>query len=75
MKSLTVQTDLQKALATAQSALGSYNTFAESTDDQSAKQMYQELASDAQRHVDVLNSRLTYLSNSNPLNQQQQPQQ
>ncbi|MDA8212981.1 MAG: DUF1657 domain-containing protein [Clostridia bacterium] len=69
---MTVQTDLKKALAAAQSALGSYETFAESTQDQAAKQMYQELASDMQRHVDVLNSRLTYLSNINPLNQQQQ---
>lgn len=68
---MTVQTDLKKALAAAQSALGNYETFAASTQDQAAKQMYQELASDMQRHVDVLNARLTYLSNINPLNQQQ----
>lgn len=68
---MTVQADVKKALATAQTTLGSYQTFAESTTDQAAKQMYQGLASDMQRHVDVLNSRLTYLTNSNPLNQQQ----
>lgn len=68
---MTVQTDLKKAVAAAQTALGSYETFAESTQDQAAKQMYQELASDMQRHVDVLNARLVFLSNTNPLNQQQ----
>ncbi|MFZ3172655.1 MAG: DUF1657 domain-containing protein [Carboxydocellales bacterium] len=67
---MTVQTDLKKAAAAAQSALGSYQTFAESTQDQAAKLMYQELAVDMERHVDVLNARLKYLSNINPLNQQ-----
>jgi bacterioferritin (cytochrome b1) len=67
---MTVQTDLKKAVAAAQSALGSYQTFAESTQDQAAKLMYQELAVDMERHVDVLNARLKYLSNINPLNQQ-----
>lgn len=67
---MTVQTDLQKAVAAAQSALGSYQTFAASTQDQAAKLMYQELAADMERHVDVLNARLVYLSNINPLNQQ-----
>ncbi len=68
---MTVQADLQKAVASAQSALGTYQVFAQSTDDQSAKQMFQELSRDMERHVDVLNSRLTYLTQSNSLNQQQ----
>ncbi len=68
---MTVQADLQKAVASAQSALGTYQVFAQSTEDQSAKQMFQELSRDMQRHVDMLNSRLTYLTQSNSLNQQQ----
>ncbi|MDK2901918.1 MAG: hypothetical protein PWR14_822 [Thermosediminibacterales bacterium] len=68
---MTVQSDLKKALASAQSALGSYSTFAESTQDQSAKQMFQEMAQDMQRHIDQLNSRLSYIEKNNPLNQQQ----
>ncbi|QSQ09723.1 hypothetical protein H0A61_02103 [Koleobacter methoxysyntrophicus] len=67
---MTVQSDLKKALASAQSALGSYSTFAESTQDQSAKQMFQQMAQDMQRHIDQLNSRLSYIEKNNPLNQQ-----
>ena len=67
---MTVQQDLQKAIATAQSPLGTYSTFAQSTQDQTAKQMFQDLASDAQRHVDVLSGRLQYVNQNNSLNQQ-----
>lgn len=66
---MTVQQDLQKAVAAAQSALGTYSSFSVSTQDQSAKQMFQELAQDAQRHVAMLNSRLSYLDQNNGLNQ------
>ena len=68
---MTVQQDLQKAVAAAQSALGTYETFAQSTQDQSAKQMFQELSGEMGRHVDMLNSRLTYVTQGNPLNQKQ----
>lgn len=68
---MTVQQDLQKAVAAAQSALGTYSTFAQSTQDQTAKQMFQELSSDLQRHVNMLNGRLDYLNQNNSLNQQQ----
>ncbi len=68
---MTVQQDLQKAVASAQSALGTYEMFAQSTQDQSAKQMFQELSKDMQRHIDMLNSRVTYVTQGNPLNQQQ----
>lgn len=69
---MTVQSDLQKAVATAQSLLGSYSTFASGTQDQMAKKMFQELAQDMQRHVGALNSRLSCLEKSNPMHQQQQ---
>lgn len=71
---MTVQQDVQKAVAAAESAQGSYLMFANSTQDQSAKQMFQSMADDMQRHIDQLKGRLNYLNQSNPMNQQQ-PQQ
>ncbi len=69
---MTVQSDLQKAVASAQSLMGSYAMFAQSTQDQAAKKMFQELAQDMQRHIDSLNSRLSYVEKNNPMYQQQQ---
>lgn len=66
---MTVQQDLQKAVAAAQSALGTYSNFAESTTDQTAKQMFKDMSKDAQRHVDMLNGRLNYVTQNNDLNQ------
>lgn len=67
---MTVQQDLQKAVAAAQSALGTYSSFSVSTQDPSAKAMFQELSQDAQRHVDILNNRLVYVSKNNKMNQE-----
>lgn len=69
---MTVQQDLQKAVASAESAQGSYLTFASATQDQSSKQMFQSMADDMQRHIDQLKGRLNYVTQSNPMNQQQQ---
>lgn len=66
---MTVQQDLQKAVAAAQSALGTYSSFSLSTQDQSAKQMFEELSQDSQRHIAMLNSRLNYINQNNGLNQ------
>ncbi|CAA7601734.1 Ferritin-related protein [Acididesulfobacillus acetoxydans] len=66
---MTVQQDLQKAVASAQSSLGTYSVFAESTQDQSAKQMFKDMSKDMQRHIDVLNNRLKYISDNNDMNQ------
>lgn len=72
---MTVQQDLQKAIASAKSQAGNYEMFAQATQDQSAKAMFQEMAADMQRHVQTLNSRLSYLNSNNALNQQQQQKQ
>jgi rubrerythrin len=56
---MTVQKDLQKAVAAAESAKGTYATFAQSTDDQGAKQMYEQMVHDMDRHISALNSRLS----------------
>jgi rubrerythrin len=65
---LTVQADLEKAVAAAQSALGTYENFAVSTLDESAKQMFKQLSSDMEHHVDLLRGRLAYVSQNNPMN-------
>lgn len=67
---MTVESDLQKAIASAQSALGNYQMFAESTQDPAAKQMFQSMAQDMERHVNQLKARKDYLSNRNHLNNQ-----
>jgi rubrerythrin len=69
---MTVQSDMQKAVAAAEAAQGGYLMFSNSTQDQSAKQMFNSMADDMQRHVDQLKGRLNYLNQSNQLNQQQQ---
>ena len=66
---MTVQKDLQKAVAAAQSAKGTYASFVESTDDQTAKQMFTQMSQDMDRHIGQLNSRLGVTA-QNELNQQ-----
>ena len=65
---LTVQADLEKAVAAAQSALGTYENFSLATLDESAQQMYKEMSNDMERHVGQLRGRLNYLTENNPLN-------
>lgn len=69
---MTVKSDIEKAIAQAQSAQGSYATFASSTEDQVAKQMFQQMERDMKRHTELLNNRLDYVKANNNLNQQQQ---
>lgn len=69
---MTVQSDLQKAIASAESAKGTYAMFAQSTEDKSAKQMFEQLSMDMHRHIEMLNSRLHYLDQNNNLNKKKQ---
>ena len=71
---MTVQSDLKKAIAAAESAKGAYAMAAEATEDQTAKQKYQQMKSDMDNHLMFLNNRVSYLDNNNSLNQQQQGQ-
>lgn len=68
---MTVQSDLKKAVAAAESAKGTYLMAAESTEDQTAKSTYQQMSQEMDKHVSYLNSRLSYLGTTNTLNQQQ----
>lgn len=68
---MTVQSDLQKAIASCEASRGSYSMMAQSTEDQQAKQMYNIMKSDIDRHLQYLNDRLNYLNQNNNLNQSQ----
>lgn len=69
---MTVQSDLQKAIVSAEAARGSYSMMAQSTEDQAAKQMFNTMKGDIDRHLQWLNDRANYLNQSNQLNQKQQ---
>lgn len=69
---MTVQQDLEKAVAAAESAQGCYLTFATATQDKSQQSMFKSMADDMERHIEQLRDRLTYVSDNNPLNQQSQ---
>jgi rubrerythrin len=63
---------MQKAIASCEAAKGSYSMMAQSTEDQTAKQMFNQMKSDIDRHLQLLNSRLDYLTDNNQLNSKQQ---
>lgn len=65
---MTVKKDLEKAVAAAESAKGTYASFASSTDDTTAQQMFEQMSQDMDKHITQLNSRLS-VSAQNPLNE------
>lgn len=65
---MTVQSDIQKAIASCEAAKGSYAMMAQSTEDTQAKQMYTIMKADIDRHLQYLNGRMTYLNDGNQLN-------
>lgn len=60
---MTVQKDLEKALAAAEAAKGSYATFAVSTDDQMAQQMFTQMSQDMEQHISTIEDRLNSCTN------------
>jgi rubrerythrin len=69
---MTVQSDLQKAIASCEAAKGSYAMMAQSTEDPQAKQMFNSMKADIDRHIQYLNGRLSYLNQNNDLNKKKQ---
>jgi rubrerythrin len=61
---MTVKKDLEEAVAAAESAKGTYAAFATSTDDQSAKTMFEQMSQDMDRHIVQLNSRVSSTAES-----------
>lgn len=66
---MTVKSDLQKVLASCEEIKGSYAVMAHSTEDQQAKQMFNNMKTDMVKHIQFLNDRLEYLNLNNQLNQ------
>lgn len=58
---MTVKSDLQKAVAAAESAKGTYLMAAQSTQDATAKEQYEAMASTVDSHIAFINSRLNTL--------------
>ena len=63
---MTVGTQMQQAIASCQSLLSSLNSFALETQDQNAKQMFQDLAQQQETILDNLNTRLQYIQQEEP---------
>lgn len=65
---MTVRQDLDKQIAMAEASKGNYLLFAVDSEDEKARQVFQDMASDMERHVTILKSRADYLDQYNPLN-------
>ncbi len=66
---VTVKSDYEKAVAMCEANKGNYAMMAHSTDDQQVKQMFNNMKSDMDKHIQFLNSRLEYLTLNNQLYQ------
>ncbi|CAK7075990.1 DUF1657 domain-containing protein [Tissierella carlieri] len=69
---MTVMTKLETALAGAKGLAADLKTFSLDTDDQTAKQMFNSLASNAENMAQMLENRVNYLKNQEPQYDQQQ---
>lgn len=67
---MTVITNVKTTLASLKSAQASFETFALSTDNEQAKQLYQNAAQQTQAIVDSLNPRVTEMEQEEPQYQQ-----
>ncbi len=63
---MTVGTKMQQTIASAESVKANLMTFALETQDQQAKQMYQQLAQSMENIISSLQSRLNYIEQEEP---------
>lgn len=63
---MTVKTKLETALASAKGLAADLKTFSLDTDDQSAKQMFETLSTDADSMAQMIENRFNYLSGVTP---------
>lgn len=63
---MTVGTQMQQTVANCESVAASLKSFALETNDQNAKQMFQQLAEQQQTIVENLNTRLQYIQQEEP---------
>jgi len=63
---VTIGTKMQQTIASAESVKANLKTFALETQDQQAKQMYQQLAQTMENVVSSLQSRMNYIEQEEP---------
>jgi hypothetical protein len=63
---MTVMTQVQTCLSSLKSAQASLESFALQTDNQQAKQLFQQAAATTQSVIDQLNNRVTAIQNEEP---------
>ncbi|MDQ0214644.1 gamma-glutamyl phosphate reductase [Oikeobacillus pervagus] len=63
---MTVATQMQQTIANCQGVLSNLTTFSLETEDQAAKQMFQNLAKQQQQILDNLNARYQYIQSQEP---------
>ncbi|MFO7263431.1 MAG: hypothetical protein A6D91_02795 [Bacillaceae bacterium G1] len=63
---MTIGTKMQQTIASAESVKANLKTFALETQDQQAKQMYQQLAQTMENVVSSLQSRMNYIEQEEP---------
>jgi hypothetical protein len=63
---MTVGTKIQQTIASCESTLANLHTFSLETQDQTAKQMFQNLANQQQRILENLKARLQYVQGEEP---------
>lgn len=68
---MTVATKVQQTIASAEGVLANLKTFALDTDDQTAKDMFNNLAQQQQTILDNLKGRLNYIQEQEPQYKQQ----
>ncbi|HLR66262.1 DUF1657 domain-containing protein [Virgibacillus alimentarius] len=68
---MTVGTQMQQTIANCESVLASLKGFALETQDQNAKQMFQNMTTQQQTVLDNLNARLQYIQSEEPQFKQQ----
>lgn len=68
---MTVQSDIQKVIASCEAIKGTYSMMAQATENQEVKEMFNGMKSDIDRHLKYLSNRLNYLNQKNQVNQNQ----
>ncbi|MDF2571165.1 MAG: hypothetical protein K0R55_2769 [Sporomusa sp.] len=68
---MTVGTQMTQAIATVQSAAASMKTFSLETQDQQAKQTFEQLATTLDNAIETLKSRQKYVQSQEPQYKQQ----
>ncbi|MBM7571001.1 DUF1657 domain-containing protein [Aquibacillus albus] len=63
---MTVGTQMQQAIASCESVIASLHSFSLETQDQTAKQMFQNLSNQQQQILDNLKARLQYIETQEP---------